>query len=118
MAVIDYPSSQQFFHGTRAELKPGDRIETGRSCNYGKRKEAAYVYLTASLDAATWGAELAMGRAGSISWSRPDRLKMIPILRTRSSQVIRRRPTALGTRYWSRARSRTGKDTPPNSSRP
>lgn len=61
MAVIDAPSSQRYFHGTKADLRPGDLIEAGRSSNYGKRKKAAYVYLTATLDAATWGAELATG---------------------------------------------------------
>lgn len=61
MAVIDAPSSQQYFHGTRADLRPGELIEAGRNSNFGKRKKAAYVYLTATLDAATWGAELAAG---------------------------------------------------------
>src|SRR5690606_20472065 len=42
-------------------LKPGDLIAPGYSSNYGTRKQAAYVYLTATLDAATWGAELAVG---------------------------------------------------------
>ena len=36
-------------------------IEPGRSSNYGERKSAAFVYLTGTLDAATWGAELAIG---------------------------------------------------------
>lgn len=54
-------SSQRFYHGTKANLKPGDLIEPGFSSNYGKRKKALYVYLTATLDAATWGAELATG---------------------------------------------------------
>ncbi|MBX3198951.1 MAG: NAD(+)--rifampin ADP-ribosyltransferase [Labilithrix sp.] len=61
MAVLDDPGSHQLFHGTKADLKPGDSIEAGRSSNYGKRKKAAFVYLTATLDAATWGAELAVG---------------------------------------------------------
>jgi rifampin ADP-ribosyltransferase len=61
MATIDEPSSQQFYHGTKADLKPGDLIEAGYSSNFGKRKKAAYVYLTATLNAATWGAELALG---------------------------------------------------------
>jgi len=52
---------QRFFHGTKADLKPGDLIEPGYSSNFGKRKEASYVYLTGTLDAATWGAELALG---------------------------------------------------------
>lgn len=50
-----------YLHGTKAELKPGDLIEPGRASNYGKRENAAFVYLTATLDAATWGAELAVG---------------------------------------------------------
>jgi hypothetical protein len=61
MAVLDDPGSHQFFHGTKADLKVGDLIEAGRSSNYGKRKKASFVYLTATLDAATWGAELAAG---------------------------------------------------------
>lgn len=45
----------------------GDLIGPGFASNYGKRKAAAYVYLTATLDAAVWGAELALGEgAGSI----------------------------------------------------
>jgi rifampin ADP-ribosylating transferase len=54
-------SSQRFYHGTKANLKPGDLIEPGFNSNYGKRKKSSYIYLTASLDAAIWGAELAMG---------------------------------------------------------
>lgn len=50
-----------FLHGTKADLKPGDFIEPGRSSNYGSRDSAAFVYFTATLDAATWGAELAIG---------------------------------------------------------
>lgn len=61
MTAIDDLSSQQFYHGTKADLRPGDLIEPGYGSNYGKRKKAAYVYLTATLDAATWGAELALG---------------------------------------------------------
>jgi hypothetical protein len=53
--------SQPFYHGTRANLKQGDLIEAGFNSNYGKQKKAAYVYLTATLEAATWGAELALG---------------------------------------------------------
>lgn len=57
----------QLLHGTRADLKPGDLIEAGRRSNYGQRKEAKFVYLSATLDAATWGAELAHGEgAGRI----------------------------------------------------
>lgn len=50
-----------FYHGTKADLKAGDMLEPGYSSNYGEKKKANYVYLTATLDAATWGAELAVG---------------------------------------------------------
>jgi Rifampin ADP-ribosyl transferase len=50
-----------FFHGTKADLRPGDLLDPGYSSNYGERKKANFVYLTATLDAATWGAELAVG---------------------------------------------------------
>ena len=61
MAAMDEKSEQRFYHGTKADLKPGDLIKPGYGSNYGKRKKAAYVYLTATLDAAIWGAELAVG---------------------------------------------------------
>jgi rifampin ADP-ribosyltransferase len=50
-----------FFHGTKVELKPGDLLSIGYSSNYGERKTANFVYLSATLDAAVWGAELAFG---------------------------------------------------------
>ena len=53
--------SQTFFHGTKADLKIGDFIEVGLTSNYGQMKKAKYIYLTATLDAAIWGAELAAG---------------------------------------------------------
>jgi len=55
------PFSQTYFHGTRADLKIGDLIEPGFNSNYGQRKNAKYIFLTATLDAAVWGAELAVG---------------------------------------------------------
>ena len=61
MAATDDPGSQRFYHGTRADLKPGDLIEPGYTSNFGKRKKAGYVYLTGTLDAAVWGPELALG---------------------------------------------------------
>jgi len=54
---------RSFFHGTKADLKPGDLIEPGYNSNYGERKKAAYIYLTGTLNAAIWGAELALGES-------------------------------------------------------
>ncbi len=53
--------SQTYFHGTKADLKMGDFIEIGINSNYGQKNKAKYIYLTATLDAAVWGAELALG---------------------------------------------------------
>ncbi len=53
--------SGPFYHGTKADLKSGDLLEPGFSSNYGSQKKANFVYLTATLDAAIWGAELAVG---------------------------------------------------------
>lgn len=52
----------RLYHGTKANLKPGDLIEPGRLPNIGELdRPTNYVYLTGTLDAATWGAELALG---------------------------------------------------------
>ena len=50
-----------FYHGTKANLKIGDLIKPGFFSNYGECKKANFVYMTATLDAAIWGAELALG---------------------------------------------------------
>ena len=54
-------STEKFYHGTKAFLKQGDLIEPGFNSNYGQRNNAKYVYITATLDAAIWGAELSFG---------------------------------------------------------
>lgn len=58
---FEAPDFGPFYHGTKADLKPGDLLEPGYSSNFGERTKANYIYLTATLDAATWGAELAVG---------------------------------------------------------
>jgi Rifampin ADP-ribosyl transferase len=58
---IHAEQSQILYHGTKANLKLESLIEPGFSSNYGKRNTAKYVYLTATMDAAIWGAELAVG---------------------------------------------------------
>lgn len=56
--VEDWP----LYHGSRADLKPGDLIEPGRIANFGDAGRVAnHVYMTRTLDAAKWGAELAAG---------------------------------------------------------
>ena len=61
MPSTDPTTPRRFYHGTRADLIPGDLIAAGYSSNYGARKQASWVYFTGTLDAAIWGAELAVG---------------------------------------------------------
>lgn len=53
--------AQTYFHGTKADLALGELVEVGFHSNYGARKQAPYIFLSATLDAAIWGAELAQG---------------------------------------------------------
>src|SRR5580704_16075767 len=55
------PFAQTFFHSTKADLKMGDLVQIGFSSNYGQRINANYIFLTSTLDAAIWGAELSFG---------------------------------------------------------
>ena len=62
MADTDDLSSQRFYHGTKADLRPGDLIEPGQPPSFGKGDRArSYVYLTSTLDAAAWEAEAEPG---------------------------------------------------------
>lgn len=48
-----------YYHGTRATLGPGDLLLPGSDPNFGRT--LSHVYLTRTLDAAIWAAELARG---------------------------------------------------------
>lgn len=53
-------SSGPFYHGTKADLKPGDLIRPGHRSNYGRAERTSrWVYMTATLS--PLGAELARG---------------------------------------------------------
>jgi rifampin ADP-ribosylating transferase len=52
-----------YLHGTKADLAVGDLLVPGRESNFEAGQLMNYVYFTATLDAAVWGAELA-GREG------------------------------------------------------
>ena len=53
--------SGAMLHGTRAQLNVGDLLLTGRPSNYDADRIMNHVYMTETLDAAAWGAELAPG---------------------------------------------------------
>ncbi|HET7689977.1 MAG TPA: NAD(+)--rifampin ADP-ribosyltransferase [Nocardioidaceae bacterium] len=50
-----------YLHGTKSDLQVGDLLTAGRESNFEAGRVMNYVYFTATLDAATWGAELAAG---------------------------------------------------------
>ena len=56
-----------YLHGTKADLAVGDLLVPGRESNFEQGRLMNFVYFTATLDAAVWGAELAAGeRPGRI----------------------------------------------------
>lgn len=61
MSAIASVFSQSFFHGTKADLKPGDLIAVGYQSNFAEAQPLSWVYFSSTLDAAIWGAELAAG---------------------------------------------------------
>ena len=60
MYARDVPPGQIFYHGTKADLAIGDLIGPGFGSNFVDRA-LNHVYFSATLEAATWGAELAKG---------------------------------------------------------
>ena len=61
MYAADVPAGQIFYHGTKADLKAGDLLGPGYSSNFREGAPLSWIYFSATLDAATWGAELARG---------------------------------------------------------
>jgi rifampin ADP-ribosylating transferase len=53
--------SGALLHGTKADLSVGDLLVPGRQSNYDPERRMNHVYVTRTLDAAVWGAELAAG---------------------------------------------------------
>ncbi len=54
-------TSGALFHGTKASLAVGDHLTPGFESNFEEGRIMNHVYVTETLDAATWGAELAVG---------------------------------------------------------
>ena len=50
-----------YLHGTKADLAVGGTLDPGRDVELRTGRVMNFVYFTATLDAATWGAELASG---------------------------------------------------------
>ena len=60
MYAKDVPEGTTFYHGTKADLRVGDLMTPGFASNFAAR-ELRHIYFSATLEAATWGAELARG---------------------------------------------------------
>jgi rifampin ADP-ribosylating transferase len=59
--------SGALLHGTKANLSVGDLLVPGRRSNFEDDRISNHVYVTQTLDAAVWGAEMARGEgAGRI----------------------------------------------------
>ncbi|MEU0652044.1 NAD(+)--rifampin ADP-ribosyltransferase [Streptomyces albogriseolus] len=50
-----------YLHGTKADLAPGDLLVPGHASNYEDGRVSRNVYVSETLDAAVWAAELAVG---------------------------------------------------------
>ncbi|MGQ9425108.1 NAD(+)--rifampin ADP-ribosyltransferase [Gilvimarinus sp. F26214L] len=62
MRVVAEITKWPLYHGTRADLDCGDLISPGFPANFGTTSRLSnHVYFTRTLDAAAWGAELALG---------------------------------------------------------
>ena len=61
MGAAEEPKNQIFYHGTKADLRVGDLLAPGFNSNFGEGKPLSWIYFSATLDAATWGAELSKG---------------------------------------------------------
>lgn len=53
--------SGALLHGTKANLAVGDLLVPGRESNFESGRIMNHIYVTETLDAAAWGAELAAG---------------------------------------------------------
>jgi rifampin ADP-ribosylating transferase len=60
MYARDVPPGTTFYHGTKADLAVGDLLTPGFGSNF-RAQSLKHIYFSATLEAATWGAELAQG---------------------------------------------------------
>lgn len=53
-----------FFHGTKAKLSIGELLIAGQPSNFEEGRISNHIYFSTRLEAAIWGAELAMSLSG------------------------------------------------------
>ena len=71
--MSDVPDDGPFFHGTKAELRPGDQLTAGFSSNYRPEVVMNHVYFTALRDGAGLAAEVA-----ALDGSTPHVYEVVP----------------------------------------
>ena len=99
-----------FFHGTRADLRPGDLLTPGWRSNYGSGRQAKHIYLTATREGAPRlpSSLAARARAGSTGSSHSARSRTTPTSPTSASPGTRPGPTEPPSRCGSSRRSQAG----------
>lgn len=71
--MTDVPDDGPFFHGTKAELRPGDHLTAGFTSNYRPEVVMNHVYFTALRDGAGLAAEVA-----ALDGSTPHVYEVVP----------------------------------------
>ena len=96
-----------FFHGTKADVRPGDLLTPGWRSNYGSGRQANHIYLTATRDGAPLAAELARGEGpGRVYRVEPlGTIEDDPNVTDKRFSGIRLGPTERPSRYASSRRS-------------
>lgn len=109
-----------FYHGTSADLAPGDWLTPGNRSNYADRK-LSWIDFSGALDAAIWGCELARGEGRERIYVVEPTGEFeddpnLPTSPTSAFPATRPSPTARASRCGSSARSRAGSRTRPSGS--
>ena len=112
-------ASGALLHGTKAHLAVGDLLVPGRLSNYEPGRVMNHVYVTETLDAAAWGAELAVGDGpGRIYLVEPTgAIEDDPNVTDKKSPATPPAPTAPANRSASSVSSRVGRATAASRSR-
>lgn len=74
-----------YLHGTRAVLQPGDLLTPAQPSNFREEAPLRHVYVTSTMHAGAWGAQLAKGEGEP---------RVYVVEPTGSSRTIRMSPTS------------------------
>ena len=102
-----------YLHGTKAMLAPGELLLPAQPSNYRAEAPLRHLYLTETLHAAAWGAQLARGDGEPRIYvvESTESSRTIPTSPTGGSPATPPAPTAPSNRCAWCASSRTGRGT-------